>query len=178
MQVHIPRTTPGQTSRASISPSKDVVNVNFYANCQPGAGNGCYVDLPLELTQLFIAVSENDDVTLTARVGGPRRAAGRGGADQRRLGQRAAVGRSLLLDHAGVNQVPGYLPPNNADNTPGSTGTGIQRYDFGKDGAARPRWSTPIEGVRRPSRARRPRPPTTPSASAATPSPTTARPWR
>ena len=36
--------------------------------CQPGAGNGCYVDLPLALTKLFIAVSENHDIKLTARV--------------------------------------------------------------------------------------------------------------
>ena len=33
------------------------------------------------------------------------------------------------------NIVPGYIPPNNADNSPGTTGTGIQRYAFGKDGA-------------------------------------------
>jgi hypothetical protein len=34
--------------------------------------------------------------------------------------------------------VPGYVPPNNADNTPAPSGAGILRYDFGSTGTATP----------------------------------------
>ena len=132
--MHIARTSGQSAARINFSVDP-VVNVNYYALCQPGAGTGCYVDLPLELTQLFVAVSENKDVQVTARVGG--------------LG--APLTESAPINIAWANVplsgglyywttlapgiVPGYMPPNNADNTPGTTGTGIQRYDFGKDGA-------------------------------------------
>src|SRR4029077_18626531 len=118
--------------------SQDVVNVTFYANCQPGAGNGCYVDLPLDLTQLFIAVSESHDVTLTARVGGSGAPLVEAAPINVAWANVPLSGGLYYWTTLGVNQVPGYHPPNNADNSPGSTGTGIQRYDFGKDGAAMP----------------------------------------
>src|SRR5581483_745041 len=84
------------------------------------------------------AVSDTKDVQMTARVGG--------------LG--AALVESAPINVAWANVplsgglyywttlapgiVANYLPPPNADNTPGTTGTGVLRYDFGKDGAALP----------------------------------------
>jgi hypothetical protein len=135
LTVHIQRSSPSQTA-ARINFSVDqVVNVNYYATCQAAAGSGCYVDLPLTLTQLFVAVSDKKDVNVTARLAG--------------LGAPLVESAPVSVAWANVplsgglyywttlapNIVPGYLPPNNADNSPGTTGTGIQRYAFGKDGA-------------------------------------------
>ncbi len=135
--MHIARASGQSAARINFAVD-DVVNVNYYAACQPGAGTGCYVDLPLELTQLFVAVSETKDVQVTARVGG--------------LGAPLAESAPISVAWANVplsgglyywttlasGIVMNYVPPNNADNTPGTTGTGIQRYDFGKDGATGP----------------------------------------
>jgi hypothetical protein len=135
--VHVARTSGQSAARINFSVDP-VVNVNYYAACQPGAGTGCYVDLPLSLTQLFVAVSDTKDVQMTARVGG--------------LGAPLTESSPINVAWANVplsgglyywttlarDIVPGYVPPNNADNTPGTTGTGVLRYDFGKDGAALP----------------------------------------
>ncbi len=53
------------------------LDVNYYSNCvaiddtnknDPLPGGGCYVKMPLTLTQLFIATSEKQDIKMTARV--------------------------------------------------------------------------------------------------------------
>jgi hypothetical protein len=53
------------------------LDVNYYSNCvatddtnnnDPLPGGGCYVKMPLTLTQLFIATSERQDIKMTARV--------------------------------------------------------------------------------------------------------------
>jgi hypothetical protein len=138
IQVHVARTSTSQSAARITFSADNVLNVDYYCACQPGAGNGCYVDLPLEVTQLFIAVSESHDVQVTARVGGT-------GAPLIETPPISVAWANVPLSGglyywttmaAGV--VPGYLPPNNADNTPGSIGTGIERYDFGKDGVATP----------------------------------------
>jgi hypothetical protein len=135
--MHIAKASGQNAARINFSVDQ-VVNVNYYALCQPGAGSGCYIDLPLELTQLFVAVSETKDVQVTARVGG--------------LGAPLTESAPISVAWANVplsgglyywttlaqGIVMNYVPPNNADNTPGTTGTGIQRYDFGKDGATGP----------------------------------------
>jgi hypothetical protein len=133
VQVHITKSSPGQTA-ARINFSADNVNVNYYSSCLPGAGTGCYVDLPLSVTQLFIAVSENHDIKLTARLGG--------------LG--APLAEAPPIDVAWANvplsgglyywttitdgAVPGYRSPRDTNGQP-APGTAIQRYDFGMDGA-------------------------------------------
>ena len=138
LTVHIARSTAQQTQARINFSSESVVDVKYYAPCQPAAGTGCYVDLPLEITQLFIAVSESHDIKLTARVGGP-------GAPLLETAPINVAWANVPLSGGlyywttmATGIVPGYIPPPNADNTPGTRGTGILRYDFGKDGAAAP----------------------------------------
>ena len=176
--MHIAKTSGQSAARINFSVDP-VVNVNYYALCQPGAGTGCYVDLPLELTQLFVAVSESKDVQVTARVGGLGATSDRVGADQHRLGQRAAVRRPLLLDDAGHGGRPRLHATQQRRQHAGDhrdRHPALRLRQGRRDRAA--------AGLHR-SRARADVPrlaagdrPTTPSASAATPSAATARPWR
>ena len=137
LPVHITRSS-GQTAARLNFSAGSTLNVSYYAACQPGAGTGCYVDLPADLTRLFIAVSETSDVTLTARVGGvgavltestPIRLAWANVPLSGALYYWAPLARGI---------VPGYVPPNNADNTPASSGAGVLRYDFDTAGSALP----------------------------------------
>ncbi len=135
--MHIAKASGQNAARINFTVDP-VVNVNYYALCQPGAGTGCYIDLPLELTQLFVAVSEKSNVQVTARVGG----LGAPLTESAPIGVAWAnvplSGGLYYWTTLAPGIVPGYMPPNNADNTPGTTGTGIQRYDFGEDGATGP----------------------------------------
>ncbi len=137
--AHVAKTSSNQNAaRLNFSSSKDnVLSVNYYCGCQAAAGPGCYIDLPLEVTQLFIAVSESQNVKMTARLGG--------------TGAPLIETPSINIAWANVplsgglyywttmadGVVPGYQSPRNVDGTP-ATGTGIQRYDFGHDGIATP----------------------------------------
>ena len=67
----------GANSVARLNFQATGLSVNYYANCSaiddtnandPLPGGGCYVKLPLSLTQLFIATSEKEDIKMTARV--------------------------------------------------------------------------------------------------------------
>jgi hypothetical protein len=67
----------GAGSVARLNFQATGLSVNYYANCaaaddtngnDPLPGGGCYVKLPLALTQLFIATSEKEDIRMTARV--------------------------------------------------------------------------------------------------------------
>jgi hypothetical protein len=137
VQVHVSRTTPAQTVARINFTSEDVVNVSYYANCQAGAGIGCYVDLPLEVTQLFIAVSESHDIKLTARVGGSGAPLAESASINVAWANVPLSGGLYYWTTMADGVVPGYTSPRNTDGTP-ATGTGIQRYDFGQDGVARP----------------------------------------
>ncbi|HXU00241.1 MAG TPA: hypothetical protein VN903_04580, partial [Polyangia bacterium] len=74
---------PGNNAIARLSFQADGLDVSYYANCSasddtnpsgpggaadPFPGTGCYVKMPLSLTQLFIATSERQDIKMTARV--------------------------------------------------------------------------------------------------------------
>jgi hypothetical protein len=146
VQVHVVRTSPQQVFARINFSSEDVVNFNYYATCQPGVGNGCYVDLPLDITQLFIAVSESHDVKLTARVGGAGAALIESAPINVAWANVPLSGGLYYWTTMTTGVVPGYHPPNNADNTPGVTGTGIWRYDFGQDGVATPQLVYSDEG--------------------------------
>jgi WD40-like Beta Propeller Repeat len=145
--VHVSRTSPQQNCARINFASESVVNVNYYSPCIAGAGSGCYVDLPLEITQLFIAVSESHDIKMTARVGGT-------GSVPMVESNSVNVSWANVPLSGGLyywttmadGVVTGYHPPKNADGTPGLTGTGIQRYDFGKDGVAKPQLVYTDEG--------------------------------
>ncbi len=136
--MHIGRSTATQTAARIRFFVDQIVDVTFYAACLPGAGTGCYVDLPLSLTQLFIAVSDSHDLQVTARVGGTGAQLMESAAINVAWANVPLSGGLYYWTTLASNVVPGYTPPNNADNTPGVTGTGIQRYDFGQDGAAMP----------------------------------------
>ncbi len=71
LSVHVARTSPAQSWARLRFTSGNVLDLSYYAACQTAAGSGCYVDLPAEITQLFVAASESQDITLVARVGGP-----------------------------------------------------------------------------------------------------------
>ena len=103
--IYAQMTAPGASAIARLNFQATGLDINYYANCvaiddtnnnDPLPGAGCYVKMPLTLTQLFIATSEREDIKMTARVssGG---GAGRVAADQRGVGQRRAVGWHLLL---------------------------------------------------------------------------------
>jgi hypothetical protein len=136
--VHVSRSNANQSAARINFSSENVVNVNYYAPCVPGAGNGCYVDLPLEITQLFIAVSESHDVQLTARVGGVGATLVESAPINVAWANVPLSGGLYYWTTMADGVVTGYHPPRNADGSPGLIGTGIQRYDFGKDGAAAP----------------------------------------
>jgi hypothetical protein len=80
--IYAQMTTPGTNSIARLSFQASGLDVQYYANCvqsddtnttatgspDPFPGTGCYVKMPLSLTQLFIATSEKEDIKMTARV--------------------------------------------------------------------------------------------------------------
>ena len=70
LQVQIARTSAAQSAARLRFVAGALLDLSYYAPCQPDAGGGCSVDLPEEITRLFLAVSEGQDLTLTARVGG------------------------------------------------------------------------------------------------------------
>jgi hypothetical protein len=138
LTVHITRGAAAQSQARINFSSENLVNVNYYAPCQGAAGNGCYVDLPLEITQLFVAVSESHDVKLTARVGAPGQPMNESAPINVAWANVPLSGGLYYWTTMAPGIVPGYIPPPNADNSPGTRGTGILRYDFGQDGAAAP----------------------------------------
>ena len=137
VQVHITRTSASQVFARINFSSEDVVNFNYYASCQPGVGNGCYVDLPLDVTQLFIAVSESHDIKLTARVGGSGAPLIESAPINVAWANVPLSGGLYYWTTMADGVVAGYRSPRNANGT-AATGTGIQRSDFGQDGVARP----------------------------------------
>jgi WD40-like Beta Propeller Repeat len=79
--IYAHMTTSGAIARLSFQATG--LDIQYYANCvstddtnldpvthnpDPFPGTGCYVKMPLTLTQLFIATSERQDIKMTARV--------------------------------------------------------------------------------------------------------------
>jgi len=70
----------GTGSIARLNFAATGLSINYYANCLsadadtgdpiPNSGSGCSVDMPLSLTQLLIAASANEDITMKARLVG------------------------------------------------------------------------------------------------------------
>lgn len=106
------------------------LDVTWYGMCESDPmnlpGSGCYVKLPLDFTQLFIAPSENDDITLTARVGGS-------GAPTETAAIKVAwsnvnlTGGLYFWTVMDPVSIPGYTSP---EMPALPNGTGIQRYNF------------------------------------------------
>src|SRR4051794_21398698 len=75
--IYAQMTASGSNAIARLNFQATGLDVNYYANCvasddtnnnDPLPGGGCYVKMPLVLTQLFIATSEKQDIKMTARV--------------------------------------------------------------------------------------------------------------
>jgi hypothetical protein len=80
--IYAQMSASGSNAIARLNFHAQGLEVNYYANCvssddtntaatgspDPLPGGGCYVKMPLTLTQLFIATSEKQDITMTARV--------------------------------------------------------------------------------------------------------------
>jgi len=118
--------------------------VTYYANCvtsddtnnnDPFPGSNCYVKMPLSLTQLFIATSERQDISMRARVSN-------GGAPVESAPITVAwsnVGLSGGIYYWSTIPNPPKVAGEGAPPTPGSyilldpaqtSGTAIYRYDF------------------------------------------------
>jgi WD40-like Beta Propeller Repeat len=75
--IYAQMTASGANSIARLNFQATGLDINYYSNCvstddtnnnDPLPGGGCYVKMPLSLTQLFIATSERQDIRMTARV--------------------------------------------------------------------------------------------------------------
>jgi hypothetical protein len=119
--------------------------LNYYGKCETGMpGTGCYVKLPLAVTRLFIAISNHEDVKLTARV------AGNSGAPTEAPPVSVAWASLPLsggLYYWSVIPSPPKVtsegapptPPNYVLLDPAQTdGTAIHRYAFAADGEPQP----------------------------------------
>ena len=152
--IYAQMSASGANAIARLNFQATGLDVNYYANCvatddtnnnDPLPGGGCYVKMPLTLTQLFIATSERQDIKMTARVFGSGSRAGRVAVDQRRVGERRPVGRPLLLVD---DPEPAQGDAENAPATPPNyilldpirpSGTAIYRYDFSQRDEPAPR---------------------------------------
>ena len=75
--IYAQMAAPGASSIARLNFHATGLDINYYSTCvttddtnnnDPLPGTGCYVKMPLSLTQLFIATSERQDIKMTARV--------------------------------------------------------------------------------------------------------------
>jgi hypothetical protein len=138
LTVHIARSSATQAMARLRFTAASVLDLSYYALCQPGVGNGCYVDVPLEVTRLFVAVSETQDITLTARVGGTGATLIESAPIQLAWADVPLSGGLYFWTVMTAGVVPGYVPAPNADNTPGVSGSGVWRYAFDRQGATSP----------------------------------------
>jgi hypothetical protein len=141
--VHVSKS--GNQTMARLNFAANNVNVNYYGTCETAdptsgladPGPGCYVKLPLSFTQLFIAVSENQDIKLTARVSGGGSALSESNSVNVAWANVPLSGGLYYWTTMTDGAYPGYTRPKDASTgVVATTGTGIQRYDFSMDGAA------------------------------------------
>jgi hypothetical protein len=137
LPVHIARIS-GQTAARLRFTSGTLLDVTYYALCQAGAGTGCYIDVAQDLTRLFIAASETADITLTVRVSGLGAPLSESSPIHLAWANVPLSGALYYWTPLALGIFPGYIPPNNADNTPATSGAGVLRYDFGNAGSALP----------------------------------------
>jgi hypothetical protein len=127
--VHVQRA--GNEDLARLEIAGDKAAFRYYARCERGPGAGCYMTLPVEISQRFSGPSSLGDLRLTARV-----VAAAGGPVAESAPIRVAWANVRLSGGlyywTTISALPNYKP------APGQiTGTGIMRYDF--DGnASRP----------------------------------------
>jgi hypothetical protein len=137
--VQITKPTASATSARLSFTQGDVLNVNWYAQCETDAtylpGTGCYVKLPLSFTQIFHGASDADDIQLVARVGGtgapaespPIKVAWSSVSLTGGLYYWTTICNAMNASLCGQSGsiYPNYKLPLNA-----TSGTAVQRYDF------------------------------------------------
>ena len=138
LPVQVGRSTAAQSLARLRFSAGNVLDLSYYAACQPGAGNGCYVDLPLEVTQLFVAVSEEQDITLTARVGGAGAPLVESAPIHLAWANLPLSGGLYFWTAIADGAVPGYRTPGNLDTSRPAFGSAVYRYDFGRAGNTQP----------------------------------------
>jgi hypothetical protein len=116
------------------------VSVNYYGNCDTTLpGGGCYVKMPLTLTQLFVGPSEMGDIAMTARVsnGGAPTESQTINVAWASLGLSGGLYYwSIIPNPPRVSSDPGIATPGSYIllDSKGTSGTGIFRYAFTTDG--------------------------------------------
>ena len=173
--IYAQMAAPGAGSIARLNFQATGLDINYYSNCvttddtnnnDPLPGTGCYVKMPLTLTQLFIATSERQDIKMTARVSN-------GGAPVESASINVAwanVGLSGGIYYWSTipNTDPVTMarrwrtrprsPQTTSCSIPTATnGTAIYRYDF-TNGTPRRRSPGPTTAARRATRPTRARP--------------------
>jgi hypothetical protein len=144
--IYAQMTASGNGAIARLNFQATGLDINYYSNCVATddtnnndalPGGGCYVKMPLTLTQLFIATSERQDIKMTARVFS-------GGASAPVESQSINVAWSNVPLSGGIyywSTIPNppkatmenapAQPPNYILLDPAATsGTAIYRYDF------------------------------------------------
>ena len=143
--IYAQMTAAGANAIARLNFQATGLDVNYYANCvatddtnnnDPLPGGGCYVKMPLTLTQLFIATSEKQDIKMTARVF----SSGSAPVESQSINVAwANVGLSGGIYYWSTIPNPPKATQENAPATPpnyilldptATSGTAIYRYDF------------------------------------------------
>ena len=139
--IQVQLTTPGSSARIFFTTPSQIVKVNYFGSCEPAPGSGCSVTLPLAFTRMLIPASQNEDITLTARVLNGTTPTGDSAPITTAWTQ---VGLTGGLYFWTVVPNPNKKPAGNTDDipTPGTyilldpaqtSGTQIERYDFALD---------------------------------------------
>jgi hypothetical protein len=133
--IQVQTTTGGTSARINFQTGSGNVNVNFYGNCETGPGTGCYVTIPLALTQLLVPSSATEDIQITARVssGGAPAESAPIKADWAPTGLTGGLYFWTVVPNPNkTNNMP--TPPTYVLLDPAQTsGTQIERYNFAKD---------------------------------------------
>jgi hypothetical protein len=138
--IQIQSTNGGTSARINFQTlNSSNVSINYYAACETGStlpGSGCYVTLPLQLTEMLVPASSIEDIQITMRVSN-------GGAPMESAPISAAWAQTAVtggLYYWTVIPNQPYCPSATAAS-PGSycledttqtpkNGTAIYRYDF------------------------------------------------
>jgi hypothetical protein len=139
--IQVQMTTPGTSARISFTTPSQIVKAQYFGSCEPAPGSGCSVTLPLAFTKMLIPASQDEDITLTARVLSGTTPTGDSAPITTAWTQ---VGLTGGLYFWTVVPNPNKKPAGNTDDipTPGTyilldpsqtSGTQIERYDFALD---------------------------------------------
>jgi WD40-like Beta Propeller Repeat len=127
--VQVPN--PNAEDIARLSLLGDGLDVRYYAMCESGPGNGCYVTLPASFAgTYFVGASSQDDIKLTVRLAS---SSGSGVVESNTIGVAwagvALSGGLYYWTTIAPGAVAGYTAPDPSD----PRGTAVMRYNFAGD---------------------------------------------